>query len=87
MDESEDESDRSLVPLWARKLKPVGKYYYSGVIENVESLLELHRRDTLCTFGTRTSVLKSRGDCENLNDSENNSQVKYNADIAATANR
>ena len=66
-----DESDRSLVPLWARKLKPVGKYYYSGVIGNVESLLEPHRRDTLCAFGTRTSVLKSHGDCENgmnLND-------------------
>ena len=54
------------------------------VIKNVENLLELHRCDTLCMHGTRTSVLKSCGDCENgmnLNDSESNSKVKYNADI------
>jgi len=57
-----NESERSLVPVWAKELEPAGEYYFSGVVENIDNLLELHRRDTLCTslctFGTRTSVLK-----------------------------
>ena len=60
----------------------MGKYYFSGAVEDLDSLLELHRHDTLCTLGTRTSVLKCRdgsqdGNDENLviNDSEDNSQV------------
>ena len=44
------------VPVWAKGFKSVGKYYFSGVVDNVDSLLELHRRDTLCTFGTITPV-------------------------------
>ena len=43
---------------WAKGLKSVGKYYFSGVVDNIDSLLESHKRDTLCTFGTRTSVRK-----------------------------
>ena len=35
-------------------------HYFSGVIDDLDSLFELHRRDTLYTFGTRTSVLKCR---------------------------
>jgi len=54
-----NESERSLVPVWAKVLRPAGEHYFSaGVVENIDNLLELHRRDTLCTFGTRTSVLK-----------------------------
>ena len=58
-------SRRNKVLAWAKGLKSVGKYC------NVDSLLELHRHDTLCTFGTRTSVRKCRdglrdGDDENL---------------------
>jgi len=74
-----NESERSVVPVWAKELKPAGEYYFSGVVENIDNLLELHRRDTLCTFETRTSVLKqlkSRdGEKAMNNDSENNSQV------------
>jgi len=55
-------------------------YHFSGVVENIDNLLELHRRDALCTFGTRTSVLKqlkSRDGKKAMNnDSENNSQVQ-----------
>ena len=46
------------VPAWAKGLMSIGKYYFSGVVDNVDSLLELHRRDALCTLGTRTSVRK-----------------------------
>ena len=46
------------VPAWAKELKSAEKYYFSGVVDNLYSLLELHRCDTLCTFGTRTFVLK-----------------------------
>ena len=52
-DDSEQEKD---VPAWALGLKSVGKFYFSGIVDNVDSLLELHRQDTLCTFGTRTSA-------------------------------
>ena len=31
------------VPAWAKGLKAVGKYYFSGIVDNVDSLLELHR--------------------------------------------
>ena len=60
----------------------MGKKYFSGVVEDLDSLLELHRHDTLCTLGRRTSVLKCRDgshDCDDENlvitDSEDNSQV------------
>jgi len=75
-----NESERSLVPVWAKELKPAREYYFSGVVENIDNLLELHRHDTLCTFGIRTSVLKqlkSRdGEKAMNNDSEDNSQVQ-----------
>ena len=78
--DSEQEKD---VTVWAKGLKAVGKYYFSGIVDNVNSLLELHRRDTLCTFGTRTSVQKPRvgsggGDNGENNDPENNSKVHTN---------
>ena len=38
--DSEQEKD---VPAWAKGLKAVGKYYFSGIVDNVDSLLELHR--------------------------------------------
>ena len=65
-------------PTWAKELKSVGKYYFSGVIDDLDSCTDA----ILCKFGKRTSVLKcqdgsSVGDNENLviNDSEDNSQV------------
>ena len=45
-------------PSWASTLKPVGVHYYGGVVDDAESLLELHTRCTMCTFGTRTSTSK-----------------------------
>ena len=35
--------------------KLAGKNYYSGVVDYVEDT-RTHKRTTLCTFGTRTSV-------------------------------
>ena len=39
-----------------------GKVLFSGVVDDLDSLLELHRCNTLCTFDIRTSVLKCQ-DC------------------------
>ncbi len=48
----------SCFPDWAKKFKPIGQHYYGGVVDDAESLLELHSRSTVSTFGTRTSVSK-----------------------------
>ncbi len=48
----------SCCPDWAQQLKSIGQHYYGGVVDDAESLLELHSRSTLSTFGTRTSVSK-----------------------------
>ena len=48
----------SCCPEWANQLKPVGLHYFGGLVQDAESLLELHSRSTMCTFGTRTSVTK-----------------------------
>ena len=39
---------------WTHGLKRVG-LYYSGFVDNLEDVLEMHRRSTLTTYGTRTS--------------------------------
>ena len=42
---------------WERAyLKPLGAHYYGGVVDDLDDILEVHRRETLSTFGTRTSV-------------------------------
>ena len=41
---------------WTKSLKLAGKNYYFGVVDDVEDILEQHKRTTLCTFSTRTSV-------------------------------
>jgi len=46
-------------PDWAKDLKLVGLHYYGGTVDDADSLLEVHKRNTLCTFGTRNSVLNS----------------------------
>ena len=43
---------------WASTLKPVGVHYYGSVLNDAESLLELHSRSTMCNFGTSTSTSK-----------------------------
>ena len=51
-------------PSWARDLKPIGLNYYGGIVTNIDEVLEEHRRDTQCTFGTRSS--KPRKVCGSL---------------------
>ena len=42
-------------PSWARALRPVSLNYYGGLVLNIDEVLEEHRRETRCTFGTRSS--------------------------------
>ena len=46
--------DTSSKPPWACDLHPVGLHYYSGVVDNVEELLESHKIATQSSFGTRS---------------------------------
>ena len=43
-------------PPWARQLKRRG-FYFEGLVDSddVETILEGHRRDTVTSYGTRTS--------------------------------
>jgi len=34
-----NESERSLVPVWAKELKPAGKYYFSGPVFILDHIL------------------------------------------------
>ena len=36
----------------------VGLHYYAGVVENSEKVFKNHKQAALCTFGTRSSVVK-----------------------------
>ena len=44
-------------PAWASNLSASG-FYYDGLLDQseLEKVLELHKRDTVSTFGTRSSV-------------------------------
>ena len=41
-------------PSWSKGLKHSG-LYYEGIVDDCHQVLELHRRSTMSTFGTRTS--------------------------------
>ena len=41
-------------PSWSKGLKHSG-LYYEGIVDDCDQVLELHRRSTMSTFGTRTS--------------------------------
>ena len=41
-------------PSWSKGLKRSG-LYYEGIVDDCHQVLELHRRSTMSTFGTRTS--------------------------------
>ena len=62
---------RSEAPSWTQGLTRYGKYY-TGIVEesNLDKILELHKRDTVSTFGTRSSrrVMKSKPQRGNKND-------------------
>ena len=47
----------SSLPVWAEGLKKVGTYY-EGYVEDLERTLELHRRDTVTTWGIQRSQRK-----------------------------
>ena len=47
----------SSFPVWAEGLKKVDTYY-EGYVEDLEGTLELHRRDTVTTWGIRRSQSK-----------------------------
>ena len=46
-----------VTPAWAEKLQKHGNYY-EGIVESdeVDHILELHKRQTVISYGTRTSV-------------------------------
>ena len=58
-------------PPWASGLHRSG-LYYEGVVDDLEKTLELHRKATVTTFGTRTSCKSSTNECNK----ENRSDVK-----------
>ena len=45
-------------PSWSIGLMRIGEYY-EGIVNNVENTLELHRKDAVTTYGTRTSFKSS----------------------------
>ena len=53
-------------PVWAQGLKRSG-FYYEGFVDDHEKVLELHRKYTTTTYGTRTSsrVSTNNDDKEN----------------------
>ncbi len=53
-------------PSWARGLKISG-LYYEGIVDNVEAILEQHRKETVTSYGTRNSITKSCFDDEVTN--------------------
>ena len=52
---------------WSTGLSRIGQYY-EGIVENVESTLELHRKDTVTTYGKRTSFKSTKSDDNKEND-------------------
>ena len=44
---------------WAHGLSPIsGGLYYEGVVDDLSITLDIHKRDTVTTFGIRTSYRK-----------------------------
>ena len=56
------------LPSWAKVLKKYGTYY-EGVISDAESVLELHKKETVTTFGIRRTE-KPACNKENKNPAE-----------------
>lgn len=44
--------DTDTGPLWTRGLKKYGNYY-EGIVERADLVLEMHKQDTVATFGIR----------------------------------
>ena len=67
------------IPVWAQGLKRNG-LYYEGFVDDHETVLELHRKYTTTTYGTRTSSRTSN------EDKENKVHCKMNSVIACIQN-
>ena len=46
------DDDNGTNPPWARGLKKYGNYY-EGIVERAELVLEMHKQETVTTFGIR----------------------------------
>ena len=57
-------------PPWAKGLKRSGMYY-EGIVEDLDEVLEAHRRITMTTYGTRTSKIKQIAFIESNKENEN----------------
>ena len=51
----------SACPKWSESLQKRGTYY-EGYVDDLESVLEAHRRDTVTSWGTRRSSKAQRTD-------------------------
>ena len=52
---------------WTNGLKQKG-LYYEGIVVDLDSLLESHKRATVTTWGTRRSSSNTKGDfCDGVN--------------------
>ena len=59
-------------PAWARGLKEYGNYY-EGIVESAELALEMHKHETVTTFGVRrTEKSKSSPAIHSNKENENN---------------
>ena len=64
------QSCSSFYPTWAKGLKKTG-LYYDGFVDDIESVLEQHRKETVTFYDTRSSS-GAELDKENNNDSLDN---------------
>ena len=62
-------------PSWAKGLKRSGMYY-EGIVENLDDVLEAHRRITMTTYGTRTS--KKQGTFTEVSKENQNETIQVN---------
>ena len=63
-------------PSWSKGLKRSGLYYES-IVDDCNQVLELHRRSTMSTFGTRTSY---RAQSKSVSEEDTLDEDKENKD-------
>ena len=61
MNDEDKEHLKLVTPAWAEKLHRYGNYY-EGIVDSdeVDRIMELHKRETVTSYGTRTSVVSRR---------------------------
>lgn len=75
-------TDSPACPRWSEGLQKRGTYY-EGYVDDLDSVLESHRRDTVTSWGTRRSSKAQRiEDKENLSPSDpDQHQVSLNSSL------